>query len=233
MAKRVPPAKAVKQVVKAPPSKGYQLKLLNDKQKEAWATFEQNDVVFATGPAGTGKSHLACAYAASQVLAHKKERIILTRPIVEAGASLGFLPGTFEEKVHPYMVPMFDCIRSILGADGPQRDFVNRALEIAPISYLRGRTFQDAVCIFDEAQNATWSELKLFLTRFGKNCKVIVTGDPVQSDIRESGLASVAECLRDVPGIGYVEFDKASIVRHPLVAMILERMEVKPQQPPK
>lgn len=207
------------------PHRAFHLEFLNSAQKMAWAAFEQHEVLFLIGPAGSGKSHLATAFAISEVLAKKKRRIILTRPIVESGESLGFLPGTFDEKVNPYMLPLYDCIGKLVGWEGPEREKIDRAMEVAPLAYMRGRTFDDAVCIFDEAQNASFMQLKLFLTRFGENSKIIVTGDPTQSDLRgEVALSGVVEKLKTEPGIGVIEFSNANIVRHPLVGRILERL---------
>lgn len=205
----------------------FNLEFLNSEQRLAYEQFDKNDVLFLLGPAGSGKSHLACAFAISEILAKRKKKIVLTRPIVEAGESLGFLPGSFEEKVHPYMLPMYDCIERCVGRDGPQREFINKAIEIAPVAYLRGRTFLDAVCIFDEAQNATLMQMKLFLTRFGQNSKVIVTGDPNQSDLRGGSrtLVDIVNKLKGVKGISVIEFSANSIVRHPLIAEILSRLE--------
>lgn len=205
----------------------FNLEFLNSAQRLAYEQFHKHDVLFLLGPAGSGKSHLACAFAISEILAKRKKKIVLTRPIVEAGESLGFLPGSFEEKVHPYMLPMYDCIERCVGRDGPQREYINKSIEIAPVAYLRGRTFLDAVCIFDEAQNATLMQLKLFLTRFGQNSKVIVTGDPNQSDLRGGSkiLVDVVNKLRDVAGISVIEFNADSIVRHPLISQILNKLE--------
>jgi len=206
-------------------SKAFHLEFLNSAQKMAWAAFEQQDVLFLLGPAGTGKTHLATAFAISEIISKRRQRIILTRPIVEAGESLGFLPGTFEEKVNPYMLPLFDCIGKLVGWEGPQREKIDRSLEIAPVAYLRGRTFDHSVCIFDEAQNATATQLKLFLTRFGENSKIIVTGDPNQSDLHGPvALVEIVNKLQAVPGIGIIEFNNSNIVRHPLVATILEKL---------
>lgn len=205
----------------------FHLEFKNQAQKMAWGAFDQHDVLFLLGPAGTGKTHLACAFAIGEVLAKRKKRIILTRPIVEAGESLGFLPGTFDEKVNPYMLPMYDCINKCVGVEGPQREIINRSIEVAPIAYMRGRTFDDAICIFDEAQNATKSQLKLFMTRFGDNSKIIITGDPMQSDIAggSSSLVQIVKKLEDLQGIGVIHFKASSIVRHPLIASIIEKFE--------
>lgn len=203
----------------------FHLDLLNTDQKFAWAAYQQHDVSFLVGPAGTGKTHLSMAFAIYEVLNKTKSRIILTRPIVEAGESLGYLPGDFEEKVNPYMLPLFDCMNKLVGQDERQKEIIGQSIEIAPIAYMRGRTFSNAVCIFDEAQNATTAQLKLFLSRLDKDSKIVITGDPQQSDLVDSGLIDVMRRIETVPGVGIVRFKKESIVRHPLVGSILERFE--------
>lgn len=206
----------------------FHIEFKNEAQSLAWAAFKQHDVLFLIGPAGCGKSFLACAFAIEQILSKERERIVLTRPIVESGESLGFLPGEFEEKVHPYMLPMYDCIDKLVGRNPESgwRQRVDQSLEVAPIAYMRGRTFDDAVCIFDEAQNASMLQLKLFLTRFGENSKIIITGDPSQSDIAgKVALVEVMQRLRGTDGIGVVEFKANSIVRHQLVGKIIEKLE--------
>jgi phosphate starvation-inducible PhoH-like protein len=206
--------------------RNFHIEFKNEAQSLAWAAFQQHDVLFLVGPAGTGKSHLATAFAVEQILSRERSRIILTRPIVESGESLGFLPGEFEEKVHPYMMPLYDCIDQMVGREGPWRDRVDQSIEVAPIAYMRGRTFHDAVCIFDEAQNASMLQLKLFLTRFGENSKIIITGDPTQSDIGgKVALVEVIQKLRGTEGIGIVEFKANSIVRHKLVGKIIEKLD--------
>ncbi len=202
--------------------RNFHIEFKNEAQSLAWAAFKQHDVLFLIGPAGTGKSFLASAFAIEEVLSKQRHRIILTRPIVESGESLGFLPGEFEDKVHPYMLPLYDCMDKMVGKDSPWRERIDEAMEVAPIAYMRGRTFDDAVCIFDEGQNATMSQLKLFLTRFGENSKVIITGDPTQSDI---ALVEVMQRLRNVDGVGVIEFKSNSIVRHPLVGKIIDKLE--------
>lgn len=198
----------------------------NEAQSLAWAAYQQHEVLFLIGPAGTGKSFLACAFAVQEVLNRRRKRIILTRPIVESGESLGYLPGEFDEKVAPYMMPMYDCIDKLVGKDGLQREKINEAIEVAPMAYMRGRTFDDAVCILDESQNCSMMQMKLFLTRFGENSKIIITGDPAQSDlVGRPALVEVMHKLGDVPGVGVVQFKNNSIVRHPLVGSIIEKLE--------
>ena len=209
-------------------SKSFHLEFLNPAQKLAWAGFEKHDVLFLLGPAGVGKTMLAVSFAIGEILAKRKKKIVLTRPIVEAGESLGFLPGDMEMKVDPYMMPVYDCIDKCVGANGVQREMVNRSLRKSPLAYMRGVTFDDSVCIFDEAQNATKNQLKMFLTRFGENSKVIITGDPKQSDLRNVfgvPLMDVVTRLETVSGVGVVYFKENSVVRHPLVVKILEKLE--------
>lgn len=204
----------------------FHIEFKNQAQGLAWAAFKQHDVLFLTGPAGTGKTHLACAFAIEQILTKEKKRIIMTRPVVEAGESLGFLPGTLDEKIDPYMMPMYDCMDKLVGKEGPWRDKINYAMEAAPLAYMRGRTFDDAICIFDEAQNASMMQLKLFMTRFGENSKLIITGDPSQSDLcGKVALVDVMQRLHSVDGIGIVEFKPSQIVRHPLISKIIEKLE--------
>ena len=175
----------------------------------------------------THNTMLSCAFAISEILAGKKEQIVLTRPIVEAGENLGFLPGDLNEKVSPYMVPMYDSIQKCVGREGQQKEIIENSIRVSPLAFMRGVTFDDSICIFDEAQNATKSQLKLFLTRFGHNSKIIITGDPYQSDLRpgDQGLMHVVKQLEDLPGVGVIYFKASSIVRHPLIASILERLE--------
>lgn len=204
----------------------FKLEWKNAGQKLAWIEFQRHDIVFLTGPAGVGKTHLAMAFAVTEVLEKKKKKIILTRPIVEAGESLGYLPGEFENKVHPFMLPCLDIVDKMTGGDIPSKEIIKKAIEIAPVAYMRGRTFEDSVCIFDEAQNATKTQLKLFLTRFGEDSKLILTADPKQSDLPgEVAIMEVIEKLQTLRGVGMVEFSRKQIVRHPLIADILERLE--------
>lgn len=205
----------------------FHVEFLSATQKIAWSAFNQHDVLFLSGTAGTGKTFLAVAFAVNEILQKRKSRIILTRPIVEAGESLGFLPGSVEEKTDPYMMPMYDTLRKLVGVNGPQRMIIDKAIEVRPLAFMRGATFDDAICIFDEAQNATMAQLKLFLTRMGKNSKVIINGDPQQSDLKSDKVALI-DCmhrLESLNGVGIIRFKADSIVRHSLIGKILEKLE--------
>lgn len=195
-------------------------------QKTAWQLMGQNDITFLLGSAGSGKTFLAMAYAINEVIQQRRSHIVLTRPIVEAGEKLGFLPGTFGEKVNPYMQPLYDTMDALLGKFNKTREHVNKAIVLAPLCYMRGRTFNDAICIFDEAQNATYTQLKLFLSRFGQNTQVLVTGDPRQSDLPGPTVAlmDVVSRLKDVPGIAAHQFSNDDVVRHPIVSAILKKL---------
>jgi phosphate starvation-inducible PhoH-like protein len=197
-----------------------------DTQRRAWKTLEHNLMTFLLGSAGSGKTFLAMAYAINAVLAKECEKIVLTRPIVEAGERLGFLPGTFGEKVNPYMQPLYEAMDALVGKQGAKREMINKSIVIAPLCYMRGRTFNNAICIFDEAQNASYTQLKLFLSRFGMNSKVIVTGDPKQSDLPYSPppLVEVISKVRDIDNIAVVPFADSDVVRHPLVSAILRKL---------
>jgi len=212
--------------IKVPQSNSnFHIEFKNKIQNEAWAAFQKFDVLFLLGSAGTGKTFLASAFAIEQILNNKRNKIILTRPIVEAGESLGFLPGEFSEKVHPYMIPLYDCMDQMVGSHGPWREKIDQAVEVAPIAFMRGRSFLNSICIFDEAQNASLLQLKLFLTRFGENSKIIITGDPTQSDIgNKVALVDVVQKLRGLDGVGVIEFNNDCIVRHPLVGKIIDRL---------
>lgn len=201
------------------------LEFKSQEQKMAWANFQSHDVLFLIGPAGCGKTYIATAFGMGEIISGTKKKLILTRPIVEAGENLGYLPGDFNEKVHPYMRPLFDSIDKLSNYNIEAKKNMMERVEVAPLAYLRGATLNHSVCILDEAQNATYSQLKLFLSRFGENSKVIITGDPTQSDIgNSSGLVSVLNKLESLPGIGVIKFDEKSIVRHPMVGRILERL---------
>jgi phosphate starvation-inducible PhoH-like protein len=213
--------------------KPFHIEFMNAAQKMAWGAFDQHDVLFLLGSPGTGKSHLGCAFAISEILSKRKEKIVITRPTIEAGGrGLGFLPGSADEKLHPYMLPLFDCMDRCLGKFSPQRDIVNKSVEIAPLQFMRGRSFHDSVCILDEAQNCNYAEIKLFLTRFGQNSKVIITGDPMQSDLpwKDRALMNIVDRLSSLKGVGIINFKANSIVRHPLIASILEKLEEEKEE---
>jgi phosphate starvation-inducible PhoH-like protein len=206
--------------------KAFHMEFKNTAQKLAWSSFEQHDVLFLLGPAGVGKTFLAMAFAISELLSKKKKKIILTRPIVDAGEHLGYLPGTFQDKINPYLMPLYDSMDALVGIDTQERDKVNSAIEIAPLAYLRGRTFVNSVCILDEAQNCTKAQIILFLTRLGEDSKIIITGDPTQSDLHGTPYINEAtKLLSSVPGISIMEFNEGQIVRHPLVGRILEKLK--------
>jgi len=195
-------------------------------QKLAWQTLTNTPITFLLGAAGSGKTFLAMAYAINEILNKRRTSIVLTRPIVEAGERLGYLPGSFGEKVNPYMQPLYDTMDTLLGKFSPRRELVNKSIVLAPLCYMRGRTFNDAICIFDEAQNASYQQLKLFLSRFGQNTQVVVTGDPYQSDLSYSPvpLVEVVGKLQGVKGIETVQFSNDDVVRHPLVSAILKKL---------
>jgi phosphate starvation-inducible protein PhoH and related proteins len=183
-----------------------------------------HDMVFGIGPAGTGKSFLAVAMAVSALMKREVARIVLTRPAVEAGERLGFLPGDLYEKVHPYLRPLYDALYDMLEAEKVASLMEKGAIEIAPLAYMRGRTLNDAFIILDEAQNSTTEQMKMFLTRLGFNSKMVITGDITQVDLpasRHSGLISVQTILRGVPEVAFVYFDEHDVVRHRLVSAII------------
>lgn len=195
-------------------------------QQKAWDMLGANDISFLLGSAGSGKTFIAMAYAINEILNKRRSHIILTRPIVEAGERLGFLPGSFGEKVNPYMQPLYDAMDLLLGRFSAKREIVNKAVVLAPLCYLRGRTFNDAICVLDEAQNATYMQMKLFLTRFGQNTQMIITGDPDQSDLPFSPtpLKEVVEKLKGVQRISLLQFAHSDVVRHPIVAAMLKKL---------
>lgn len=205
--------------------KGFSLDFLNAFQRSCWDKISKNDIVFLIGSAGTGKSFLATAYAIHSALEAKTQKIIISRPIVEAGERLGFLPGTFEDKVHPFMLPLYDALDDLVGKENAQRKHIDKGLEVAPIAYLRGRTLKNAVCILDEAQNCTYAQLKLFITRIGIGSKMIITGDPKQSDLGgRIALIDVIDKIKNVPGVLVIDISDENIVRHPIIADIAVRL---------
>lgn len=193
-------------------------------QKLMATTSEQNDILFAIGPAGTGKTYTAVALAVRALKNKAVRKIILTRPAVEAGESLGFLPGDLKEKIDPYLRPLYDALDDMIPSDKLSYYMANRIIEIAPLAYMRGRTLDNAFILLDEAQNATDLQLKMFLTRIGANAKAIITGDVTQVDLpknQKSGLIKASRILRNINGIGHVELDEADVVRHRLVKQII------------
>jgi phosphate starvation-inducible protein PhoH and related proteins len=188
----------------------------------------KNDIIFALGPAGTGKTYLAVAQAVAQLITGSVSRLILSRPAVEAGERLGFLPGDMKEKVDPYLRPLYDALYDCLPAEQVERRMASGEIEIAPIAFMRGRTLADSFIILDEAQNTSMMQMKMFLTRFGENSRMVVCGDPKQVDLPDpskSGLADAVSRLEGVQGIGTVRFGVADVVRHPIVGRIVEAYE--------
>lgn len=195
-------------------------------QDAAIKTIERATITFLLGPAGTGKTHVACGYAARCVADGQFEKIVLTRPVVEAGESLGYLPGTYSDKVAPYLLPIYDAIDKVGGKAGRRRDQLNASLVIAPLAFMRGRTFDSAVVIVDESQNCTLSQLRLVISRLGRGSKMILTGDISQSDLpaRDQALRSVVSKLAGIAGVEVFKFDALSIVRHPILQAVLEKL---------
>ncbi|MBB4657644.1 PhoH family protein [Parvularcula dongshanensis] len=195
-----------------------------DNQAEMMALIDERSVVFATGPAGTGKTYLAVAKAVEALEAGEVGRIVLSRPAVEAGESLGFLPGDMEEKLSPYLRPLYDALTDRLSAKKVRALMAEGVIEVAPIAFMRGRTLNNAFVVIDEAQNCTYAQLKMLLTRLGWHSTMVVTGDPAQSDLLPgvSGLADIVEKLEGVEDIGCVRFVREDVVRHPLVARMVE-----------
>ncbi|WP_420848176.1 PhoH family protein [Natranaerofaba carboxydovora] len=193
-------------------------------QKEYVQAIDKNDIVFCIGPAGTGKTFLAMAMAMAHLKDQKVNRIILTRPAVEAGENLGFLPGSFQEKVDPYLRPLYDALFDLLGVEKVEKYMEKGIIEIAPLAYMRGRTLDDSFVILDEAQNTTSEQMKMFLTRLGFDSKAVVTGDVTQVDLpsgKHSGLIEVTKILKDVKGLSFVYLSDSDVVRHELVQRII------------
>jgi phosphate starvation-inducible PhoH-like protein len=203
-------------------------------QRKYVEAIEQNDMVFGVGPAGTGKTYLAVAMAVAAMNAKKVSRIVLVRPAVEAGERLGFLPGSLQEKVDPYLRPLYDALYDLLEPERVEKMLERNVIEVAPLAFMRGRTLNDAFIIMDEAQNTTIEQMKMFLTRMGNNSKAVITGDITQIDLpnpRKSGLLDAINILDGVEGIHFCHFEDADVVRHPLVQRIVRAYEsVKPQQ---
>src|SRR3979409_782332 len=193
-------------------------------QRRYLDAIEKHDMVFGIGPAGTGKTYLAVAMAISALLAKKVNRIILARPAVEAGERLGFLPGTLQDKIDPYLRPLYDALYDLLDPEKVERYLEKNVIEIAPIAFMRGRTLNDSFVIMDEAQNTTTEQMKMFVTRLGFGSKAVITGDVTQIDLpsaRRSGLLEAIDILKDVNGLAFVHFDESDVVRHHLVQRII------------
>ena len=199
-------------------------------QKQYVDQVRANDIVFGVGPAGTGKTYLAVALAVRALLDKQVRRIVLTRPAVEAGEKLGFLPGTLEEKVSPYVRPLYDALGDMLEVDKVQKMMADDVIEVAPLAFMRGRTLNDAFVILDEAQNTSVEQMKMFLTRLGYGSKAVITGDPSQTDLprgQPSGLRDALGLLEGIRGIGLTRFTDADVVRHPLVAEIIRAYDAR------
>ncbi len=193
-------------------------------QREYLEAIAENDIVIGVGPAGTGKTYLAVAMAVDALAKKRVKRIVLARPAVEAGENLGFLPGDLQDKVDPYLRPLYDALEDMMPADRLKRALESRSIEIAPLAYMRGRTLQDAFVILDEAQNATGLQMKMFLTRLGLNSKAVITGDPTQVDLprrEDSGLLQVERILKGIEGISFVYMKPTDVIRHRLVREII------------
>ena len=207
---------------------GRPIKGRSENQQRLIDEFEKNDMVFAVGPAGTGKTYLSIALAVKALKEKTAKRIILSRPAVEAGEKLGFLPGDMKDKIDPYLQPLYDALEDMLPATKLQDMMEKHVIQIAPLAFMRGRTLSDAVVILDEAQNTTPAQLRMFLTRMGWNTKMIITGDMTQIDLPKSQLSGLKEALRvlsGIEGIGVVELNKKDIVRHKLVTRIVNAYE--------
>ena len=200
----------------------------SENQRKLVGAYVDNDLLFAVGPAGSGKTYTAIALAVRALKNREVRRIILSRPAVEAGEKLGFLPGDMKEKIDPYLQPLYDALEEMIPPTKLQEYLSTNVIQIAPLAFMRGRTLNDAVVILDEAQNTTTAQIKMFLTRMGMNTKMIVTGDMTQIDLpatQKSGLIEALRILKDIPGIAFIEMTKKDIVRHKLVTRIVEAYE--------
>jgi len=207
---------------------GRTIKAITPNQKKMVESAERNDMIFAIGPAGTGKTYTAVALAVRALKNKQIRRIILTRPAVEAGETLGFLPGDLKDKLDPYLQPLYDALWDMMPMPKLLSYLEDKTIEIAPLAFMRGRTLDNAYVILDEAQNATKSQLKMFLTRMGKNAKFFITGDLTQVDLprnQQSGLAIVAQILTDIKGIDFIYMNQSDVVRHHLVTKIIDRYQ--------
>ena len=213
--------KSFKQLIKTPRKS---VIARSEKQSDYIKALKENDIVMSLGPAGTGKSFLAVSVAVTMLMEKKIERVILSRPAVEAGEKLGFLPGDMKEKVDPYLRPLYDALYELFGVDKVDKKIESGEIEIAPLAFMRGRTLKNCFAILDEAQNATETQIKMFLTRIGENSKLVVNGDPSQVDLinkKESGLIKSKAILKNLDEIKIIEFDHNDVVRHPLVSKII------------
>lgn len=211
-------------------TRGVPIKAKTLGQKQYLQSIKENNIVFGIGPAGTGKTYLAVAAAVAAFKAREIDRIILTRPAIEAGESLGFLPGDMQEKVDPYLRPLYDALGEMMGYEVFHKNLERGAIEVAPLAYMRGRTLDNAFIILDEAQNTTPEQMKMFLTRMGFSSRIVVTGDITQIDLprdKKSGLRDVEIVLKNVEGIDFVYLDERDVVRHPLVQRIVKAYERK------
>ena len=219
--------KSFKQLIKTPKKS---VIARSEKQSEYIKALKENDIIMSLGPAGTGKSFLAVSVAITLLMEKKIDRVILSRPAVEAGEKLGFLPGDMKEKVDPYLRPLYDALYELFGADKIEKKIEAGEIEIAPLAFMRGRTLKNCFAILDEAQNATETQIKMFLTRIGENSKLVVNGDPSQVDLinkRDSGLIKSKNILKDINEIKIIEFDHNDVVRHPLVSKIIKAYQNK------
>ena len=214
--------KSFKQLIKTPKKS---VIARSEKQSEYIKALKENEIILSLGPAGTGKSFLAVSVAVTLLMEKKIERVILSRPAVEAGEKLGFLPGDMKEKVDPYLRPLYDALYELFGSDKIDKKIDSGEIEIAPLAFMRGRTLKNCFAILDEAQNATETQIKMFLTRIGENSKLVVNGDPTQVDLinkSQSGLIKSKNILKNIPEIKVIEFDHSDVVRHPLVSKIIQ-----------
>ena len=219
--------KSFKQLIKTPRKS---VIARSEKQSDYIKALKENDIVMSLGPAGTGKSFLAVSVAVTLLIEKKIERVILSRPAVEAGEKLGFLPGDMKEKVDPYLRPLYDALYELFGADKINKKIETGEIEIAPLAFMRGRTLKNCFAILDEAQNATETQIKMFLTRIGENSKLVVNGDPSQVDLinkGHSGLVKSKNILKNLKEIKIIEFDHRDVVRHPLVSKIIRAYQTK------
>ena len=219
--------KSFKQLIKTPRKS---VIARSEKQSDYIKALKENDIIMSLGPAGTGKSFLAVSVGVTMLIEKKIERVILSRPAVEAGEKLGFLPGDMKEKVDPYLRPLYDALYELFGADKIDKKIEAGEIEIAPLAFMRGRTLKNCFAILDEAQNATETQIKMFLTRIGENSKLVVNGDPSQIDLinkSQSGLLKSKKILQGLKEIKFVEFDHNDVIRHPLVSKIIRAYQKK------